>query len=123
MCEYKDGEWINKNEFSIGEEVYICFSISSNEEEDTYPITYRVYKQDIPGSPQEYFVYSARYSIEEGRIHIPFDFEKGKYLVEVICDRTNLFTLPFTVVSFTSTPTIIETASQSKEIINNISNK
>lgn len=98
MCKYDDGEWTRENEFTVNEDIFVCFNFSTTEEWDSYPITYRVYKREISGEFLEVFNESTNVKNKNCRIQLFLDSVPGSYSIEVYSIRHNLFNLSFVVV-------------------------
>lgn len=98
MCAEQNGEWLKKDEFNRKDEISVCFTISSIENWDTYPIAYRVYKIDTNNEIQEVLNMYNEVPKVENRIQLKLEFEPGKYLLKVYCIRTLLFSLSFVVL-------------------------
>ncbi len=98
MCEEDKEGLTKKNEFDAKDEISVCFNITSIKEEETYPISVRVYKVGMKNELQDVLDMYKEVPHGENRIQLQLDFEPGQYLVDVYSIRTFLFTLSFTVL-------------------------
>lgn len=104
-CEFDKNQWVSKEVFKSSEPIRICTSISTNKTQTAYGLSIKVFNEAdfsrkrsiIPRSITPIFEEYYQFSTKDKYIRINYDFQPGKYVVEVNFGRDILFEIPIEI--------------------------
>lgn len=99
LCTFENGKWIEKEIYTVGENIYICLTMTTNKTSTGFNLWIYVLDENNQSTKNAIFEDSIMFSTNKNNIPIQFEFTPGKYLITVHYGRQILVELPIEIIS------------------------
>jgi hypothetical protein len=98
LCTFEKDKWIQKEIFTVKENIYICLKIKTNNPINGFLFQIYVFEDNIKPTNKSIYGEEYSYSINDKYIPINYEFSPGKYYIAVHYIRLILAELPIEII-------------------------
>lgn len=97
-CKFENDQWVKSDKFILGDEVYVCTEIKSNNTLLEYPLTIYIFKDNIKDKDEAVYDKQVLFSLTDVHIPIHYVFLTGRYYIAIYYIRDKLCEIPIDFV-------------------------